>query len=155
VLVIGQGLGGQLPPGWALSAIRLNGRDVTDEIIEVTSDATIEVVLTDRATTVSGSVRAGRSGVAANASVVVFPRDRGRRTYPSRAIRSARTDASGRFEITGLPPGRRYLAAAVDYLVDGEEFDPALLDSLRPDAIDFALDDESDERTLRLDLVTR
>ena len=155
VLVIGQGLGGQLPPGWSLSAIRLNGRDVTDETIEVTSDATIEVVLTDRATTVNGTVRAGRGDDAANASVVVFPRDDSRWTYPSRAIRSARTDTSGRFEITGLPPGQRYLAAAVDYLVDGEEFDVALLDSLRPDAIGFALDEESDRRTLRLDLVTR
>jgi len=154
VLSVGQ-LFGSLPPGWAVSAIRLNGRDVTDETIEVFADATVEVVLTDRVTSVSGTVRAGRNVDVANASVVVFPRDEGTWWYPSRAIRSARTDASGRFEITGLPPGERYHAVAVDYLIAEEEYDAAFLDSVRGAATDFVLNDEGDQRTLQLDLVER
>ncbi len=144
-----------LEAGWAISAIRLNGRDVTDRTVEVLGDGTLEIVLTDRVTTVSGTVRAGRDTDAANTSVVVFPRDDGRWTYPSRAIRTTRTGADGRFEITGLPPGQRYLAAAVDYLLPEEEFDRAFLERVRREATDFTLDRESDQRTLRLDLVTR
>jgi hypothetical protein len=155
VLSVGLSFGPTLPPGWTVSAIRLNGRDVTDETMEVFGDTTVEVVLTDRVTTVTGTVRAGRDADVAGTSVVVFPRDEGKWTYPARAIRSARTDAGGRFEITGLPPGHRYLAVAVSYLVVEEEYDAAFLESVRGEATGFELSDEGDQRTLRLDLVTR
>lgn len=141
--------------GWAVSAILLDGRDVTDELIEVTSDADVEVVLTDRVTTVTGVVRADRADDSAAARVVIFASDDAHWAYPSRYVRATRADAAGRFEIAGLPPGERYLAVAVDYLVAEEEYDAAFLESVRRQATGFTLDDEGDQRTLRLDLVER
>ena len=40
--------------------------------------------------------------------------------------------------MTGLPPGR-YLAVALEYLEQGSEMDPDLLEQLRSKATDFTL----------------
>jgi hypothetical protein len=126
-----------LPDGWTVSAIMLDGANVIDEPIDLKGEnATARIVLSDRVTTLSGSVQG--AGDPGKHSVVVFPDDPARWTYPSRYVRTARADDQGRFRIQGLPP-TRYMAAAVDYLEDGDEQDPQLLERLRRRATSFSL----------------
>ena len=87
------------------------------------------MVLTDRITDVERDRRRRRSS---GAYVVVFPADSG--NWIERRVRSVRTDASGRFRITGLPPGQRYLAVAVRDLDQGQEGDPDFLQQVQSQA---------------------
>jgi hypothetical protein len=91
-------------------------------------------VLTDRITDVSGTVVGAE---ASGAYVVVFPADSG--GWTPRRIRSVQTDGRGRFRIIGLPPGQRYLAAAVREIDDGQEDDPDFLQQLQNRAAAFDL----------------
>jgi hypothetical protein len=75
-------------------------------------------------------------------------------TFPSRYIRTTRADAQGNFRIADLPPGERYLAAALDYLEEGEHEDAQFLERLRGRATSFSLS-EGQQRAIRLDAVSR
>jgi hypothetical protein len=126
---------------------------VTDEPIDLKgTNATARVVLTDRITTVNGIVQPRRER--AGYSVIVFADDGARWTYPSRYVRTARVDDSGRFSIAGLPANTRYNAVAVDYLEDGEEQDAQILDRLRARATTFSLN-EAEQRSVVLDPIAR
>ena len=142
-----------LPEGWAVSRITVDGNDVTDEAIDLKGvNATARVVLTDRITTVSGMVQLRRER--SRYSVVVFPDDSARWTFPTRYVRAARADDQGRFSIPGLPANERYYAVAVDYLEDGEEQDPQFLERLRAQAMTFSLG-EGEQRSVVLDPIAR
>jgi hypothetical protein len=125
-------LRGELPPGWFLRAVRLDGRDVTDTVLDFQTyqDKAIEVVLTQTATEISGRVVDAAGRDVANYVAVAFPEDQQRWTPLTRAIGSVRPDQQGRFSLRGLPPGR-YLVAAIDYLQSGQERDLKLLERLR------------------------
>jgi len=145
-----------LPEPWALKSIEVNGVDVSDTPPDFTGlgpTATARLVLTDRVTMLEGVV-ADRGVAADGASVVIFPDDRAKWTYPSRYLRVVRTDRQGRFRISGLPPDARYLAAAVEYTEDGEGDDPDFLQRLSNRATPFSLS-EGERRTLALSLVER
>jgi hypothetical protein len=138
-----------LPDEWAVSQIIVDGVDVTDEPIDLKGQTgSARVVLTDRVTTISGTVQARREP--SNYSVVVFPDDVTRWDYPSRYVRAARTNERGQFRITGLPPNERYFAVAVDFLEEGEEQDPQFLERLRSRAMTFSLR-EGEQRSVYLD----
>jgi hypothetical protein len=142
-----------IPAGWAVSQITVDGADVTDEAIDLKgANATARVVLTDRLTTVSGMVQPRRDR--ASYSVVVFPDDAARWTYPSRYVRTARVDDSGRFSIAGLRANERYYVVAVDYLEEGEEQDTQVLERLRARATTFSLS-AGERRSVVLDPVAR
>jgi len=146
-----------LPENWALKSILLDNEDVTDRLFEVRDKQpkTLRVVLTDRIAGVVGSVGSsfGDSANAAQAVVLVFAEDEKRWGYPSRFIRTARSDR-GRFEVTGLPPNEDYRAVAVDYLEDGEEYDPDFLKRMRQRATRFSLR-EGEQIALDLRLALR
>ena len=133
-----------LPSNWALKAVLLENEDVTDRAVEVRDGQpkTLRVVLTDRVTAVAGSVAAplGDNTGDSQTFVLVFADDEKRWVYPSRFVRSVRTNR-GRFEMTGLPPGEAYRAVAVDYLEDGEEYDTDFLKKMRDRATRFSLRD--------------
>jgi hypothetical protein len=141
-----------LPDDWAVSQIIVDGVDVTDEPIDLKGQtASARVVLTDRVATVSGVIQSRRE--AANYSVVVFPDDVTRWSYPSRYVRSARANNKGQFSISGLPPDERYFAVAVDFLEEGEEQDPQFLERLRSQATTFSLR-ENEQRSIYLEPLT-
>jgi hypothetical protein len=130
-----------------MKSVHVDGREVTDEMIEVKGDAVsgVTVVFTDRISVVGGTVRDGRAAAAANITVVVFAEDE-RLWYPqSRHIGAARTNAAGEFRISGLPAGR-YLVAALEEVEQGEWFDPAFLERIKGAATRLTLG-EGEQKT--------
>jgi hypothetical protein len=146
-----------LPDDWALKSITLDNEDVTDRMFEVRGKQakTLRVVLTDRIAGVVGSIGSSSFADSSNAQaiVLVFSDDERRWAYPSRFIRTARSDR-GRFEVAGLPPNEDYRAVAVDYLEDGEEYDQDFLKRIRQRATRFSLRD-GEQVALDLRLVQR
>jgi hypothetical protein len=147
-----------LPDGWTIKSIVADGTDVTDQPIDMTGrTVSARIVLTDRVTVVNGSVTDDRTRAAdepVNYNVVIFPEDARKWTYPSRYVKSARTDDQGAFRISGLPADERYLAVAVDFLEDGEWTDPEFLERMRTGAASFSLS-EGERRAVDLRLVRR
>jgi hypothetical protein len=144
-----------LPDGWTVKAIVVNGADVTDTKMTLppNQEAEAQIVVTNRLTAVTGTVSAS-AGQPAKAEVVVFAADAAKWMYPSRFVRTVSADDKGRFRITGLPPADRYLALAADYLEDGEHYDPEFLGRMRDAAIEFSLGN-AETRTLELKVVER
>lgn len=135
------------PRGWTMKSVSVDGRDVTDEPLEVKGDnvSSVNVVFTDRISAVSGTVRDGRGAGVANVTVVVFADDE-RLWYPqSRYIDAARTNTAGAFRINALPPGR-YLVSAVEDVEQGEWFDPAFLNQIKGGATRLTLG-EGEQKT--------
>jgi hypothetical protein len=147
-----------IPEGWAVKAVLLDGDDVTDQPFDLTNKTgTVRVVMTDRLTSLTGTVQANSVQSTSNTrdhNVLVFAEDATKWVFPSRFVRAIRAEADGRFQIRGLPPGERYLVAAVDYLEDGEEQDRQLLERLRSRATPVALGD-GEQRSIQLEVTSR
>jgi len=140
------------PQGWSLKSVLLNGQDVTDVPLELPPGQTVsgmQIVITERATDLSGRVTDARSQPVTDVTVVIFPADEGKWTYQSRFIRAARPDQDGRYQIRGLPPSDDYLAIAVQGLEDGQAGDPEFLATIREHAAKLALG-EGETRALDL-----
>ena len=142
---------GSLTEDWQMKRVRREGVDVTDTPLDFSSDIdNLEVQLTNRATTVSGTVSTDKNKVTLDATVILFAYDDGKWGPHSRFIESARPDQQGQFKIRGLPPGK-YVAIAVDYLEPGDERDPDLLAGWRRHGTSLTLSD-GETRTLDLKL---
>jgi protocatechuate 3,4-dioxygenase beta subunit len=143
-----------LPPGWMLKEVRVNGADVTDSGIEFKPGEAVsglDIVLTSKLTEVKGAVTAAGSQPVKDYTLVVFSDNPDRWTAPSsRYIASARPDQEGRFQVKNLPAGG-YYAIAVEYLPQGEWNDPEVLERLRPTATKFTLG-EGESKVLDLKL---
>lgn len=132
-----------LPRPWSLKSVRYNGVDVTDAplVFEGEAEASgVDLVLTNAAAAVTGVAVESDGTPAALGSVIVFPEDEALRVPHSRFVRLDRADRNGQFSIEGLPPGR-YLAAAIEYVWQGEWSDPAFLERLSRSAQPFSLAD--------------
>ena len=142
-----------VPDGWAIKAILLDGEDVTDAPFDLSGrTGSLRVVMTDRITSLSGTVQSDRNRRDHN--VIAFPDDSTKWASPSRFVRTIRADADGRFQFRGLPPGERYFVAALDYLEAGEEQDRQLLNRLRSRASSVTLGD-GEQRSIQIDLTSR
>lgn len=140
-----------VPAPWTLKSITRGGADVTDDAVDFSNGVDdLTVVLTQRATEVTGAVTDARAARSNDYVVVWFADDRARWTPSTRFIRTARPEQDGRYRIRGLPPGR-YLAIALEYLEPGEELDPERLDQFRRDAVRVDLT-EGEARALDLRL---
>ena len=123
-----------LPSPWALEAITIDGRDVTDEAVTLkpgTATRGAEIVLTTRTTEIDGSVDATQD--TAPVTVLVYPTDRSQRDPQSRRVLIRRVDRDRKFRMRGLPPGD-YFAIAVPYVWQGEWLDLEFFDKLDPAA---------------------
>jgi hypothetical protein len=135
---------GNAPPGWTLKSVKLNGTDITDtgtefKPAEVTSG--LEIELTNKATSVTGSATAGDGSMLKDYTVVIFSETPEHWRLPmNRWVTGTRPDQEGRFKVANLPAGN-YLAVAVDYLPQGEWGDPELLERLKSKAKRFTLGD--------------
>jgi hypothetical protein len=142
------------PPGWTLKSVKLNGTDITDtgaefKTGEVTSG--LEVELSNRSTSVAGSVTAADGTLLKDYTVVIFAEAPEYWRMPmTRWVAGTRPDQDGRFKVLNLPAGS-YYAVAVDYVPQGEWGDPDLLDRLKSKGKRFSLD-EGASHTLDLKL---
>ncbi len=142
-----------LPSGWMLKSVRVNGNDVTDTGIEFKAGESIngiDVTLTSKLTEVNGTVTDGSQPVK-DYTIVVFADEPQKWALPStRYVTGSRPDQEGRFQIKSLPAGG-YYAIAVDYLAQGEWNDPDVLERLKPRATSFSVT-EGETKTLKLSL---
>ena len=107
----------------------------------------MRVVLTNQPTRLGGVILDEKKQPA-DGTVVVFPEETSRWREDSRTIRAARPDQRGEFSIKGLPAGK-YLIAAVDYVQDGQWYDPEFLAGLRPRAQPLSLAEAENKRVDR------
>ena len=140
--------------GWFLKSVAVDGNDITDDGYEFKPGQNltgIEIVLSDRATTLAGSVQDDRERPIGDYTVVAFATDSGKWGYRTRFVRAARPDQNGRFLIKGLPPGA-YQIVAVEYLEAGEETDPVRLENWRTMGTSVILE-EGEARSIALRLL--
>ena len=142
-----------LPEGWRVKAVQHDGRDIIDLPIDPKSGEVmsgVEVVVTDRITTVTGRLSDETNAPVADGTVVVFSTDDTKWFEGSRFVRGSRPDQQGRFQIKGLPPGE-YFAVAMDFVEEDTWNDPEYLRSLQNAAQKIRLvDGESQALALRL-----
>jgi Carboxypeptidase regulatory-like domain len=121
------------PSGWYVAAILHGADDVTDTPLRLGPGIDVRdvrILLTQTATTLSGTVRDDRGSPVVDATVVVFPDDE-KWNFGSRHLRTLRPDTQGHFETRGLPPASTYRIVAVQGLEDGQAYDPEFLTSVR------------------------
>ena len=141
---------GSAPRGWTMKSVYLDGRDITDQPIEVKSENVtgLNVIFTDKISSVKGTVRDARGNPVGDVAVILFPSDERLWRPQSRQIVSARTDAAGGYQLLAVPPGD-YLIAASEDVEQGEWFDPSYLDQIRTRATKIRVE-EGDQRTQAL-----
>jgi hypothetical protein len=142
------------PEGWRVKSIVVNDAEAIDAVLDLRGqqDVPVRVVLTDRLAEVSGSIARGRDRLAP--SVVVFPYDSALWEPPSRYVRVVQAADDGTYRIIGMPPGARYLAAAIDGIEEGEGEDPDFLARIRDLATAFDLGD-GERRVVDLGIIRR
>jgi protocatechuate 3,4-dioxygenase beta subunit len=139
---------------WALKGVYLDGRDVTDEMFDVKPGETagrVTIVVSDKATTLTGAVRDEQDQPLSDFTVIAFPSDSNLWRPQSRLIQAVRPDKNGLYTVRGLPPGE-YLLRAVDDVDQGEWYDPELLQALRTGATRVMLQD-GDNKSVDLKLM--
>jgi hypothetical protein len=143
---------GNMPSGWMVKSITLEGQDITDTAYDFKPGhdiSGITITLTDRLTEFSGTVHDNRSQVVKDYVLVVFAQDSKLWGGQSRFVRTARPNQDGAFSLKGLPPGQ-YYAVAAESLENGTQNDPTVLDRLKPKGKGFTL---TEAQTLTLDLI--
>ena len=145
---------------WAVKTVTHNGRDITEDGIEVASGSAVkdvEIVLTNRFQTISGLVTNQRGDVRTDVTIFLFPQDRERWIAqpwlaPSSAV--GRPDQNGRYSIRArLQPGD-YYAIAVEYFDQNRRADPSYLEELSNGAVRFDLREE-ETKAIDLRIATR
>jgi hypothetical protein len=119
--------------GRFIESITLDGKDITDRVFDLQSDATsIVITYTDRPSRVSGTVKDARGNASATAMVLAFPVDRQRwsnyGTNP-RHLRSVYTTEIGGYTFDHLPPGA-YCVIAIEDAEGDDWMDPQKLAAL-------------------------
>jgi hypothetical protein len=131
-----------LPEKWALEAVRLDNRDITDEPVDVSpalfKTGRLQVVITNNATLLTGTTTNDRGEPVSGATVIAFSEDGTKWGEFSRFVQATRPDQSGQYKIAGLPPGA-YRVVALEYVVEGDWSDPEVLDKLRGPATTITL----------------
>ncbi len=140
-----------LPTGWFLKSVVVNGADITDSASEFKAGEDtpgLEITLTRTMASVTGTVQTAKGQPSTDYVVVLFASDASKWGWQTRFVRAARPDQSGTFLAKGLPAGE-YLAVALEYLEPGEESDPEVLERLRPQATAINIGD-GEAKTLNL-----
>jgi hypothetical protein len=122
-----------VPDGWMVKSVRQKDRDITSAVLEMKSGemlTDIDVIVTNRVTTVMGQLADGRGAPLRSGTVVAFSEDAARWGNASAFVRTGRPDQDGRYEIKGLPAGD-YLVVALDYVQENSWNDPEFLESMR------------------------
>ena len=144
---------GAVPDGWFLKSVLHQGRDITDGGYEFKSGervSGIQILLTRRATTLTGTVQGDGNQPIGDYTIVAFAADRAKWGYLTRFVRTARPNQDATFTIRALPPDD-YLVVALEYVESGQELDPEQLRTWEPLATKVTLD-EGGTQTMSLKL---
>ena len=139
--------------GWFTKRVLLKGNDVTSGF-NVSGDVdSIEIILTNQVTTITGTVRDARSIGRNDFIVAFFPVGQFDREERASRQRTIRPDPDGVYRIRNMPAGN-YLAAAVPAMslpLEGE-WDPAFFERIKLAATSLTLT-EGQTLGLNLDLL--
>lgn len=124
-----------------LTAVRANGRDVSDVPLEPADARDLTLVITTTPPELKGRVTGGTMADGRRPLVVVFPEDEARWSPQSIGVRWVGVRPDGTFLLRGLPPGERYLAVAVDRVEGFDVWAEGLLAGLRSAATPVRLED--------------
>ena len=144
---------GQLPEGWFFKSVTHEDVDITDTGYDFKPGqriSGIEIHLTRRATTLSGTVQDDRDSLVGDYTIVAFSTNSGKWGYQTRFVRSVRPDQGGTFTLRALPPDE-YFVVALEYVETGQEFDPEQLANWKALASTVELRD-GDTKTVSLKL---
>jgi Carboxypeptidase regulatory-like domain len=122
---------------WMLKSITMGNQNILDRPVEITSGADLSnvvVTFTDRITEISGTVTDATGKPVPLEAVVVFPADSSHWRQPSLLTFVGPTDASGRYRITGVPPGEYRVGTAQTV-----EKSPSLFSKLLPMSVVVAI----------------
>jgi protocatechuate 3,4-dioxygenase beta subunit len=149
---VGLTLPQEIAERWWLRSVTSGGRDVLDVPLELMPGASPELVFTlsDRRSSLSGSVQDGSGQPTANAIVVAFSADRSHWRRESRRVRAARPAIDGVYELTDLPAGE-YLVAAVPPMPAAAWREAAFLEQLAAGAVRIVIG-EGEQKTLAVRL---
>ncbi|MEZ5285819.1 MAG: carboxypeptidase regulatory-like domain-containing protein [Vicinamibacterales bacterium] len=139
--------------GWWARRALLDGTDVMDVSIEAQPGRPVdgvEIVLSRKRTTLTGSVRDARGQPVTDVTVVAFAADPARWTFAGRYVRSTRPDANGTYSLS-LVPTDDYRVIAVRGLESGQASDPEFLARAVEDATAVDIR-EGETRTLDLQI---
>ena len=115
-----------LPPAYYVKQVSLNGYDVSRGLLSLGAAMApdrLTLTVSPLAASVSGIVKDDRERPVWGATVVLFDQDQ---ALDAATIRNQDTDQNGRFEFTGVAPGR-YRLLAFTGLAYGEGRDPRLI----------------------------
>jgi carboxypeptidase family protein len=147
---------GRVPDNWVLKAVLLNNRDITDVPTEFRAEDSgrLQVVLTTRASELTGNVTDEKGEPPANCTVVLFGEDKAGWFQSSTRFRVSNPGRDGRFSLKGLRAGRYYLIAVpVDRALNSQSVDAAAIERLFKDATPLVLG-EDEQRVVDLKLTT-
>lgn len=115
------------PTGWAIKSVTVDGEDVTDVPIDLSSPRSsddVRVVLTDKLTDLTGTVTDSRGTPLKDYVVILLPAGLKDGLSTRRFISMLRPDQDGFFRTKGMPPGR-YTATALEWVEQGRQFVPS------------------------------
>jgi protocatechuate 3,4-dioxygenase beta subunit len=119
-----------------LKSVTVNGQDVTDTPREFKASDRVTITLTSRVSTIEGNVADTGDVQLAEAGIIVFSEDKASWRLSSISTKRTGLDPKGHFRITGLMPGRYYIAAIPRQrlALPGAEGDTAFFEQLAKEA---------------------
>ena len=139
----------ELPEGHVVRAAKLNGSDVCDLPLEVQpgqASRTLEVRLSPRAASVSGTLFDSTGNPNSDLLVIAFPSEERYWLPGSPRIRTVRPASDGKYSLRSLPSGAYRIGVVTD-AQPGEWFASSFLQKLVPTSVPVTLAD-GDARTL-------
>jgi hypothetical protein len=94
-----------------LKAIMLGSEDITDTPREFKTGERVTIVMTSRASTLEGNVTDAKGDPSTDSGLILFSEDKAAWRSNSFKTRRTGTDQNGHYKITGLMPGRYFIAA--------------------------------------------
>ena len=157
ILLRGNASGGPAP--WALKAVLLRGKDITDEptVFTASDSGHLQVVFTSKAPSINGSVTGDDGHPVLDGTVIIFGHDPKTWKQPRSSFsRTAGVGKDGKFFLRGLREGRYYVAAVPpEVIANIGQPSAELLESLSAVATAVTLNDGEtravDLRVLRFD----
>ena len=147
---------GRMPPDWFVKSAVVNGRDAAFEPFELEGRdlSNVVITLTDRRSTIGGTVYTATGGAGTTASVIIFPsawREWITSGMNMQVARLVRTLPAGTFSIAGLPP-REYLMVALENTEAPDIQDPTVYEALARVATTVTVGD-GETRTVTMKIV--